>query len=154
MDEHTSRQVFFSAHHPGGRSKTAVAGAALVQPLGFCMLPVMIGALVSMLQGYAALPYLTVGFPIAIVCATAWTWVRIRGEICEVHIHDDSVAVRSLFDAALPASDLNWKRIINVESGAGHADVTLGLSSIRLDQDRWPEWVHMMQAIRMADVTG
>lgn len=125
-----------------------------MQPLGFCMLPVMIGALVSMLQGYAALPYLTVGFPIAIVCATTWTWVRIRGEICEVHIHEDSVAVRSLFDAALPSTDLEWKRVINVESASRHADVTLGLSSIRFEQERWPEWVHMMHSIRNADTTG
>lgn len=154
MEETTARQVFFSAHHPGGRSKAAVAGTALVQPLGFCMLPVMIGALVSMLQGYAALPYLTVGFPIAIVCATTWTWIRIRGEACEVHIHGNSVAVRSLFEAALPSSELDWKRVINVESASGHVDVTLGLSSIRFEQEHWPEWMHMIQSIMNADTTG
>jgi hypothetical protein len=154
MDENPVRHVFFSAHHPGGRSKPAIAGAALVRPLGFCMLPVMLGALVSMLQGFDALPYLTVGFPIAGACATAWTWIKVRGDVCEIHIHDNSVAVRSMMDAALPASNLNWKRLIHLESEGSHADLTLGLSSLRLSQSDWPEWTHILSALRHASTTG
>jgi hypothetical protein len=148
------RQVFFSIHHPGGRSKAAVASAALVRPLGFCMLPVMIGALFSMLQGFAALPYLTLGFPIALCCAAAWTWLYVRRQICEIHIYDDSVAVRTLHEAAQPPSDIEWKRILTVTTKAGHADITLGLASIRLDQGVWPEWLTVMDALHHANTTG
>lgn len=154
MDEAPVRQVFFSAHHPGGRSKPAVAGAGLVRPLGFCMLPVMIGALVSMLQGFAALPFLTIGAPIAAICALAWTWIQIRGEACEIHIHDDSVAIRSLFDAALPSTRLEWKRVIHVEVDGTRADVTHGLSSLRIEQKSWPEWTDIVKALRRASTTG
>lgn len=148
------RHVFFSFHHPGGRSKAAVAGAALVRPLGFCMLPVMIGALFSMLQGFAALPYLTLGFPIALCCATAWTWLHVRRLICEIHIYEGSVAVRTLHEAAHPPTDVEWKRILAVTTKAGHADITLGLASIRLDQDSWPEWLTVVDALRHANNTG
>ncbi len=150
MEEEAVRQVFFSAHHPGGRSKSAIAGTALVRPIGFCMLPVMISALVSMLQGYAALPFLTIGFPIAAGCALVWTWIRIRGEMCEVHIHGGSVAFRSLFEAALPTSKLNWKRVIHAELEGSHADVTLGLSTYRFDQANWPEWTTVVRALAQA----
>lgn len=148
------RQVYFSIHHPGGRSKAAVAGTALVRPLGFCMLPVMIGALFSMLQGFAALPYLTLGFPIALCCAAGWTWLHVRRLICEIHIYDDSVAVRTLHEAAHPASDIEWKRILAITTKAGHADITLGLTSIRLDQDVWPEWFTVVEALRHAKNIG
>ena len=150
MDETGVRQVFFSAHHPGGRSKPSVAGTALVKPLGFCMLPVMTGALVAMLQGYYALPYVTIGFAVAAACASAWTWVHIRSDVCEIHVHEGSVAVRSMLEAGVPTSSLDWKRVIDLESSPGHADVTLGLSSMRLDQEDWPEWIPMIEALGSA----
>lgn len=114
------------------------------------MIPVMIGALVSMLQGYAALPYLTIGFPVAALAATLWTWVRVRGELCEIHIHEESVAVRSLFEAALPASELEWKRIIDVDHEGRSATITLGLSSYRLEQADWPEWTIILRSLETA----
>lgn len=118
------------------------------------MIPVMIGALVSMLQGFDALPYLTVGFPVAATCATIWTWVRVRGEVCEIHVHDDSVSIRSLFDAALPATPLEWKRVIDVERQPHMATVTIGLSSFRITQQDWPEWTHVVRALQQASSTG
>lgn len=117
------------------------------------MLPVMLGALVSMLQGFAALHYLTIGFPIAITCAMGWTWIKVRGDICEIHIHDESVAIRSLMDAALPSSELQWKRLLHVEAESSHADLTLGLSTIRLTQSDWPEWTHILRALLRARTT-
>ena len=111
------------------------------------MIPVMIGALVSMLQGYAALPFLTVGFPVAAASALIWTWIRVRGVICEIHIHEESVAVRSLFDAALPSSDLEWKRIIDVDQEGLSASLTVGLSSFRIEQGDWPEWTLILRSL-------
>ena len=118
------------------------------------MLPVMIGALFSMLQGFAALPYLTLGFPIALCCAMAWTWLHVRRLICEVHIYEDSVAIRTLHEAAHSPSEVEWKHILAITTKAGHADITLGLASIQLDQDMWPEWHTMVEALRHANNTG
>jgi hypothetical protein len=150
MEPDPVRHTFFSADHPGGRSKPAIAGSALVRPLGFCMIPVMIGALFSMLQGFVALPYLTVGFPIAAASAMIWTWIRVRSVICEIHIHEESVAVRSLFDAALPSTDLEWKRIIDVDQQGRSASVTIGLSSFRIQQGEWPEWPIILRSLGTA----
>ncbi|MGB1050191.1 MAG: hypothetical protein ACPG3U_10975 [Rhodothermales bacterium] len=116
------------------------------------MIPVMIGALVTMLQGFDALPFLTIGFPVAASCALIWTWISVRGAVCEIHIHEESVAVRSLFDAALPSGQLEWKRIIDVELDGKSASITLGLSSIRLHQKDWLEWPLILRSLESARV--
>lgn len=114
------------------------------------MLPIMIGALFSMLQGYAALPWLTVGFPIAALAALTWTWLQIRGQVCEVTITQGSVAVRSLFEAASPVSDPEWKLIIDVSDHGDHALITIGLASIRLNREDWPLWHTMLPILDYA----
>ena len=62
-----------SLAHPDDAVAKLVYGRTLVRPLGICMLPIMIGALVTVLQGFPALTYLTVGFPAALVVSMLWT---------------------------------------------------------------------------------
>lgn len=141
---------FRSNEHPGVRGKAVVASSSLVRPLGFCMLPVMTGALFSMLQGYQALSWLTIGFPLAAACASAWTWHAIRSEICEVHIAEGRVAVRSLFDAAEPLTDLRWKWLIDLRTAPDQVQITLGLSIIQLNRQDWPQWEELLGSLHWA----
>lgn len=154
MTDEPDGHTFRSIRHPGPRTKAVVAATALVRPLGFCMLPVMIGALVTMLQGYWALPWLTVGFPIASACALAWTWIRIRHDVCEITISDGRVSARSVFEAAEPVSPANWKWLIDLHDHGDYARATIGLSSIRLDRDEWPRWHAMIPALDYADTSS
>jgi hypothetical protein len=113
-------------------------------------MPIMVGALFSMLQGYPALSWLTVGFPLAASCATLWTWHSIRSTITEVIIADDRVATLSLFEAADPVSSFQWKWAIDLRVAPDHAELTLGLSTIRLHRRDWPEWTPLLEALHSA----
>jgi len=104
------------------------------------MLPVMIGALVGMLQGFAVLAYLYVGFPIAVLAAMGWTWLHVRNLVCEVHLKQDAVAFRTLFDAAYEPSPLHWRRVIDTTHKTDSTSVTLGLEEYSLNANQWPEW--------------
>lgn len=134
----SDRHTMVSNRHPDGRSRPVVFAAALIQPLGICMLPVMLFTLAGMLQGLPVLSSLYAGSPIALVVAAIWTWIRVRDVIVEVHFHDDAMAVRSLIDAASPPNPLEWKRLLDARmSGTERLVLTLGHEEYRLVKSEW-----------------
>lgn len=149
-----SYRSFRSNEHPIKASKASVAAAALAKPIGFCMLPVMISALFSMLQGFHALGYLLYGFPIASAVALGWTWIRVRSQIVEIHFDRDLVGVRSLIDAASPVSPLILKRLIDVDVETRPASITLGLDQYQLYPSSWPEWNMIQLGLHSANATA
>jgi len=104
------------------------------------MLPVMIGALVSMLQGFPVLNYLYWGFPIATIVAFCWTWVRVREEIVELHLQGNTAAAVSLLSAAARRKQPAWYRILDVNSDSDRLRITLGHDEIRLVRRSWPDF--------------
>lgn len=127
-----------SRRHPDGRSRPVVFTAALVRPLGICMMPVMLITLAAMLQGNPVLSALYVWFPVALAVAAAWTWIRVRDVIVEIHISENAVAVRSLLEAAEPQAPLSWRRLLDARTDDGKKLVlTLGHEEFRLYRNEW-----------------
>lgn len=150
MAESQKYRVFHSLRHPNGRGKAAVVSTALGKPFGVCMLPVMIAALIAMLQGSPVLTYLYVGFPIALAVSSAWVWIRVRSVVCELHLGDASMALRSLVDAADPPSSLNWQLILDISSNNDGLRLTLGLEEFELIASDWEEWSDLTAALHAA----
>ncbi|NQV73548.1 hypothetical protein HQ496_10525 [bacterium] len=118
------------------------------KPLGITMLPVMIGTLVAMLQGFPVLSVLYIGFPIALLLAFFWTWVRLRSDICEILIFEHKIALRSIFSAAHPIEDLQWKLLIDLRGGIDSALLTVGLEQFTLNMSDWPEWSRLTEHLQ------
>jgi hypothetical protein len=115
------------------------------------MLPVMIGALVAMLEGLPALNFLFVGSPAAISTAAAWTWIRIRDDIVEVCISLDldGVAVLSRHDASEPRHPQTWKRLFDIEvDRENRVILTVGHEEFRIDADRFPDVDRLVEDCR------
>jgi len=108
-----------------------------VRPLGVCMLPVMIVTLVAMLEGQQVLSAIYVGFPVALSLAAAWTWIRIRDIIVEIHVGEDRIAVRSLYDAAMPEKDLHWSRLLDARRDGSRLSLQIGHEEFRLEEHDW-----------------
>ncbi len=109
----------------------------MARPLSACVLPVMMGALVSMLEGSPALYFLYAGLPIAIVLSAVWTYIRIQDEIVEIHIRPPAVSVRSLLEAARPSQKLVWYRLLDVRDGETDIQLTVGHDIYRLKKSDW-----------------
>ncbi|NNF03131.1 MAG: hypothetical protein HKN17_01590 [Rhodothermales bacterium] len=140
--ESPAYRCYRSVDHPDGRPRSWEYASALVRPIGICMLPVMIGALVAMLEGLPALRYLTIGSPIAIGVASVWTWIRVRDDVVEVCISTEKqgVSVLSRHDAASPRRPEAWTRLFNVEtSDDGRVFLTAGHEEFRLEAHRFPD---------------
>jgi hypothetical protein len=103
------------------------------------MLPVMIGALVSMLQGMPALMYLYAGFPLAILVSGIWTYIRMQDVVVEIHFRDEDVGIRSLLDATNPRESIHWYRLLDLSvDGQSTVRITLGRESFVLNMVDWP----------------
>ena len=145
--------VFQSHLYPKGISRRSVISIEMVQPLAVTMLPVMIVTLVAMLQGVPVLQVLYLGFPIAVVIAFIWTWIRLKSTVCEILISDSSVAIRTRFAAASPIEGLEWKRLLDVQPIGGGLRLTLGLEQYAIYSAEWESWTPLKQALRVAQLS-
>lgn len=141
--------VFTSVHHPGDGPPALVYGRALVGPLAFCMLPVMIVATTAALEQMAVWPLLTWGVPAALLVATLWTRFRLGATPAEIRVRPHQLAVRSVH-ACLTGASPDWQRIHEVRRSATALIVTAGFDTYRLLYTDWPDHVALLDALRAA----
>ncbi|MDA1027996.1 MAG: hypothetical protein O3B41_02945 [Bacteroidetes bacterium] len=149
-DSITDISVYRSKLHPEGRTRRSLFGTEMVTPLGVAMLPLMIGTLVSMLQGFSVLSVLYIGFPIALGVSFFWTWLRLRSQIGEILISDEKVAFRSVFGASSPSDGPEWKLLIDLRPMASGLTVTVGLEEFVLTSSDWPNWSILLNHLQTA----
>lgn len=145
--------IFRSLQHPGSLPLRWAFALALIRPLTICMLPVMVAALLAVLQGFPALAYLTVGFPGAMVVAVLWTVFRMQATVTEIHIQPGAAAVVTVWQAAGKNRPLAWKPIYEIRTHTKEFSFGLGDASYELDRSRWPDadvLIHKLRAARNA----
>ena len=145
--------LFKSQAHPGDATVQVVYGRTLVRPLGICMLPIMIGALVTVLQGFPALTYLTVGFPAALVASMLWTLFRMHTTIAEIYLRPGAAAVRSVWEC-LHAHPLHWMPIFELRTATTTLTLALGDTTYELDRTAWPDADLLLETLRAARAAG
>lgn len=142
--------TFHSILHPGSMPLRWAYTMALIRPLMLCMLPVMIAALLAVLQGFPALVYLTVGFPIATLVAMLWTLFRMQAALAEIHVRPGAAAVVTVWRAAGSKQKLVWQPIYEIRTHAKEVSFGLGDANYELDRSRWPDADALIHALRAA----
>lgn len=155
LDDHAAgldgeEAVFTSRSHPDTSSLRWAFAGRLVRPLAVCFLPLMVGALVAVLQSYPVLGYLTLGFPAALTLASAWTLYRMQSTVAEIRVRPGAAAVRSVWRCAAPARRLRWLPILEIRESPATITLGLGDAAYELDRDAWPEADHLVDALRAA----
>ena len=145
-------QVYKSILHPGHRSTAVLFGAEIVRPLAACMLPVMLGALNYMLTGRDPLRFLTMGFPIAMLIASAWTVFQLRRRVAEVVIRGEAVRILSAWQVAAGQFEA-WASLLDVRRESSGLVVTVGHDSRHLLNADWPNLSRMEEVLRTASET-
>ena len=145
--------IFTSTSHPGTAPWQWVYARAVVRPLAVCMLPVMVAGLATVLQGYPALAYLTVGFPAAIIVAAGWTFFRMHALIAEVYVRPGEAAVRTVWET-LRARPLQWMPIFELRAARSTLTLALGDAAYELNRTAWPNADTLLNALKAARAFG
>lgn len=140
---------FRSRHHPGDDSAALVYGRAVARPIGACVVPLMIGATMSVLQSQDPLPYLTMGLPGAVALALTWTRFRLGSTPAALQIRGPQVAILSVRDV-LRDAEPNWQPLFDVRVAPDAIHVTLGHDADTLRHTEWPEQDALADALRHA----
>jgi len=143
-DRYTAR----SLHHPGEHTKAFVFSAALYRPFVACMVPVMIGALLAMLQGQGALHFLYAGCPLALAVSAVWTTIQVRREPVEIHVRDGAVGVRTLMGAAAPSESISWFRLLDVRNRGDDIEILVGYDMYIVRRRHWTEFDVLSERLR------
>ena len=142
--------VFESRRHPGTSSWQWVFAVALVRPLAMCVLPLMIAALIAVLQGFPALVYLTVGFPIALLLASVWTVYQMMATTVEILVRPGFAAIRSLWEVVFQRRAVTWLPILDLRTNPTHLILGLGDASYILERKQWPNADALLDTLRAA----
>jgi len=117
------------------------------------MLPIMIGALIAVLQGFPALLYLTVGFPAAVLTAGTWTFYRMHATVAEIQVRPGAAAVRTIWEC-LHDRPIRWVPIFELRTSGASLTAALGDASYELDRTAWPEADALLEALTAARASG
>jgi hypothetical protein len=146
--------VFRSIHHPGATPAPLVYGRAVLAPLAFCLLPVMIGATAAALQHQLVLPFLTWGVPTAFGAAVVWTRYQLGATSAEVRVRNHEAAVRSVHDCLSGYPAQHWEWIHEIRDGSDALVVTMGFETYRFVHTAWPTHRALRDALRDAQSAG
>lgn len=141
---------FVSRRHPGPSPWQWVFAVALVRPLTLCLLPLMIAALIAVLQGFPALLYLTIGFPAALLAASAWTVYQMMTTTAAVLVRPGFAAMQSVWDVVLRKRTMTWLPILDLRTNPTHLILGLGDASYVLDRTEWPNADALLDTLRTA----
>lgn len=141
--------TFRSTLHPEGQPLVLVVGRALVETLGWCVLPLMIGALAATLQRGDPLPYLVYGLPAALAVASGWTHFRLRTRLAEIRV-DEAVAAACSVWEVLRAVPPTWLPVLDLRKTRTTFQFTLGHIPYEQFDAAWPEREALLQALQHA----
>ena len=147
-------RVFHSIHHPEETPSPLVYGRAVLTPLAFCLLPVMIGATAAALQHQLVWPFLAWGVPAALGAAVIWTRYQLGATPAEVCVRDHEAAVRSVHDCLGSHRAPHWEWIHEIRDGADALVVTMGFETYRFVHAAWPRHRDLQDALRDAQSAG
>lgn len=124
---------------------------ALATPLAVCLLPVMIGALVGVLEGYRLGPYVWWACGAAFLLANGWTSFHLQTLPAELHLQDGYGALLTVWECA-HRSPPEWHRILDMRDYGRWCFVTIGLSSFHLEGEDWEDFSEIKRLLAITDV--
>jgi hypothetical protein len=141
---------FASKSFPGDESFALVFGRSLVQPLAWCILPLMILSVANALYGYGILSFTLFGLPVALVAATTWTVYHLKAELALLWVAGPLATVVSTWDCFRQQPTSEWQAVLDLRVASDACYVTIGDARYELERTLWPDFEEIVDAIRSA----
>jgi hypothetical protein len=141
-----AQYAFASHQHPGDAPATLVFARAVIVPLGFTMLMVMIVATAGVLLGIDPIGWVIVAAPLAVAGAAAFTAFWMRRTPAELLLLGDRAAVRSVWEVSTGAPGVAG-RLLPPKKLQGGIDVGIGEDVLTLTPAEWPRLAEIEAAL-------
>ncbi len=139
--------VFFSRFHPSQAPDLRTFRTALVRPLATCLLALAVVLLIRALQAQPLAPWLPVGLPLAMLTALGWTGYWMQQTPAELHLHADTVVLRSVWDV-LTGRQPPPRRLLGVRRDHDRTHLFFADVLYTLRDTDWPEAERLVDALR------
>ncbi len=146
----SEHKVYLSKAHPSSSPKENVFAWAVLRPLAFCTIPVMILSLVRVLQGLQITGLLVYGFPVALLLAIFWTRFQLKRTLAEIHVLNAKAAARTIWDALQKNNELNWLPVVDLRKSERGFTVTIGDRLYDCSNDEWFSPDEMLTSLQSA----
>ena len=140
---------FRSVHHPGSRPAAHVVSEALVRPLAFFALPLMIGTTVAVLTGQSIVLSLAVGLPLVLGGASIVAHFQLGQMPAEVCVRAGEASMRTVRDI-IYRTPRAWQPLYDPRLDATQTTLTIGWRTLRCTRAQWPEHDALQDAVRDA----
>jgi len=139
--------VFFSRFHPAQTPDLRAFRTALVRPLATCLLALAVVLLVRALQTQPLGLWLSLGLPLAVLIALGWTGYWMQQTPAELHLHADTVVLRSVWDVLTGRQPLP-RRLLGVRRDHDRTHLFFADVLYTLRDADWPEAERLVARLR------
>jgi len=139
--------VFFSRFHPSQAPDLRAFRTALVRPLASCLLALAVALLIRALQAQPLGLWLSLGLPLAVMIALGWTGYWMQQTPAELHLHADTVVLRSIWDV-LTGRKPPPRRLLGVRRDHDRTHLFFADVLYTLRDVDWPEAERLVARLR------
>lgn len=108
----------------------------------------MLGALAAVLQGRAALEFLWIGLPAALLIATLWTHFHLRRTLAEIRVREGAAALRTVAECLWSSSPPAWQPVHDLRTTGTVIQTSIGHQAYELPHAEWPDHEALLSALK------
>lgn len=139
-------EAFRSTAHPAEQPLALVLGQAILGPLSWILLPIMVLAVVAALERANVGAYVFVGLPLAVVAATGLAVYRLQGQSAVLYVAGSLAAVCTVWDV-LKGNDPRWAPVLDVRVAEDTVFATLNDSTHEFNRSDWAEYPNLVASL-------
>lgn len=111
----------------------------------------MIVATALVLSGQSVLLFIFASTLVSVLVSSWWAIYRLKSDIASVHVSNDGrAAVQSIWENQFSSRPPEWKNVIDLRKSRSNLFVTLDREIFRFDEDDWPQFDDLLEALRRA----
>ncbi len=139
--------TYRSRFHPTQAPDLRAFRTALLRPLATCLLTLAVTLLIRALQAQPLGRWLLLGLPIAVLVALGWTAYWMQQTLAELHLHDDTIVLRSIWDV-LTGRHPPPRRLLGVRRDHDRTHLFCADALYMLRDTDWPEMPQLVATLR------
>ncbi|HET6567779.1 MAG TPA: hypothetical protein VFG50_07435 [Rhodothermales bacterium] len=137
---------FTSTAHPTDQPLAVVFGQAVLGPLAWILLPIMLLSLVTALERASIWGFVVLCFPLGLAAATALTMYKLQGQKAVLYVAGPVAAVGTVWDVARNIGP-RWHPVLDVRVAQDAVFATLSDTTHEFNRSDWADFPDLLASL-------